>query len=1114
MARPLAIDDLFAFRLPSDPHLSPDGTKLAFTLTSADEKDDKDHSSIWVADTTGGNPWRLTQGAGDRSPRWAPDGAHLAFVASKEEDSAPQLYVLPSAGGEARRLTELPLGAGEPVWSPDGKRIAFAAAVDIDRDPKSAPDPTSNEPIVVNRVDQKADGNGYLGGFRQHVFVIDLDGGEPRQLTTGDFHSSTPVWSPDSRRLAFSTSMAEDRDLEIGSVTYVVDVDGGTPEPVTPDDGLFGVVAWSPDGSSLLLAGMEHIGVGLIRLFTVDAAGGTPRELMPGYDRNVMTGAPAYPGATPAFVDDGNRILFCARDRGRVHILSVPSAGGDPEVVIGGDRIVAGMSTAAGKVAFVAATWESPGELHVLDGDGNERTLTALFHDALPDVEITPGEERWFTAPDGTRIEGWVLRDAAAERGPLLLDIHGGPHNAWGPALDSVHLYQQALVAQGWTILCINPRGSDGYGETFWSALVENGWGHDDEQDFICAIDALIADDLVDPDRIAVTGYSYGGQMTCWLTARTDRFAAAVGGGCVSDHVSMSGTSDLGWYIRAVEFQRTNYADDQRMLVERSPITHVANVSAPTLLLHGAKDDRCPPGQAEQWFTALRSRRVPAELVLYPGGSHLFILNGPPSHRIDYCRRVQDWVVRHTSDKDNGAGPRSLAARLRGFESWFAGVVDRHPVPGASIAVLHGDELLTAATGVLDVDTKVEATTDSLFQIGSISKVYTTTMVMQLVDEGAFELDTPVVEVLPEFSVADADVTRTVTIRNLLTHTSGIQGDHFPETGRGDDAVERYVATCTELGQSHPLGATMSYCNTGFVVAGRVIEKVTGMSWHATLQERLLRPAGLDASVTLPEDALRFRVAFGHTKPEGEGVKRVGQWMLPWSCAPAGLISATAADVVRFGKIHLGDGRATNGTQILSPGSVKTMQIEQVAVPEPYTHGSHWGVGWILFDWDGRRIFGHDGGTLGQLAYFRVLPEANLAVALLTNSDASVDLYHAVMSELFGTLAGVAMPSPPQPLEDPGPIDVAKYAGAYEREAQRYEITERDGDLVLKSIVTGPLAELLPDPVEEFVMQAAGEDTFVVRVEGRQAWSPMVFYQLDDGTPYIHFGARATPKVS
>jgi dipeptidyl aminopeptidase/acylaminoacyl peptidase len=266
--------------------------------------------------------------------------------------------------------------------------------------------------------------------------------------------------------------------------------------------------------------------------------------------------------------------------------------------------------------------------------------------EALDGVDLAVPVERSFTAPDGVEVHGWVLRSSEATgAGPLLLDVHGGPHNAWNPVFDGVHLYHQVLAAQGWTILYVNPRGSDGYGEDFYTAVIE-AWGTADLDDFLTPLQALVDEGVADPARLAVTGYSYGGFMTCWLTSRTDRFAAAITGGCVSNQVSLFGTSDLGWYLGAKEIGATPTGEPKR-LHEHSPITYVGAVTAPTLVLHGEADDRCPIEQAEQWFASLRGAGVTTRMVRYPGASHLFIALGRPSHRLDYNRRVVEWLNEH-----------------------------------------------------------------------------------------------------------------------------------------------------------------------------------------------------------------------------------------------------------------------------------------------------------------------------------------------------------------------------------------------------------------------------------------------------------------------------------
>ena len=449
------------------------------------------------------------------------------------------------------------------------------------------------------------------------------------------------------------------------------------------------------------------------------------------------------------------------------------------------------------------------------------------------------------------------------------------------------------------------------------------------------------------------------------------------------------------------------------------------------------------------------------------------------------------------------------------WASRLAVLADKHGVPGASLAIAAGDEIAEAAYGVLSTRTKVEATTDSVFQIGSITKVWTATLAMQLVDEGKLDLDAPIVTYLPEFKVADADVTKQVTTRHLLTHTSGIDGDLFLDTGRGDDCLEKYVAACATLKQNHPLGATMSYCNSGYSILGRMLEVITGKSWDAQVRERIFTPLGLTSAGTLPEEALLHRAAVGHVTPPGGTAQVAPVWGIFRSAGPAGLVHATARESLAFAQMHLADGVAADGTRVLSAESAQAMRVPQVVVPDPYTLGSHWGLGWILMTWDGREVYGHDGNTIGQAAFLRVVPDAKVAVSLVTNGGHTHDLFLDLYGEILGELADVRPPAPLTPPETPVSIDLAPYAGRYVREGIEMTLAV-DGDHLTGTMkVTGALAAAMggegPPPMR---VLPVSEDLFVAKSDEDESWTPAVFFKLADGSPYLHFGARATPKVS
>ncbi|MGH9059131.1 MAG: serine hydrolase, partial [Acidimicrobiales bacterium] len=512
---------------------------------------------------------------------------------------------------------------------------------------------------------------------------------------------------------------------------------------------------------------------------------------------------------------------------------------------------------------------------------------------------------------------------------------------------------------------------------------------------------------------------------------------------------SLAGTSDVGHYLGLSEVGTHSWENEY---APYSPMTEVAKVRTPTLIVHGGADERCPAGQAEQWFTALRERGVPSRLVLYPGGAHLFVLDGPPSHRADFNRRVVDWVEQYAPAAD---GVSRVPIDGAHWHRRLAELARKYRVPGAALGILRvgtGEEVHTSH-GVLNKATGVEVTDDALFQIGSISKVWTSTVVLRLVDEGLLELDAPIADVLPELRLADPDVAKQVTMRHLLTHTSGIDGDVFTDTGRGDDCVERYVELLEQTAQNHPIGATFSYCNAGFVLMGRVIEKLTGLTWDAAMREKLFTPLGLTHTVTLPEDALLFRAAVGHAAVGDTEPEPVPTWQLPRSMGPAGLISARAADVLAFARLHLTGGVTAAGERILTAESAAAMAEKQAELPDRHTIGDSWGLGWIRDDWTGRRIIGHDGNTIGQSAFLRLLPDQGLAVTLLTNGGNAHDLYVELYREIFAELAGVTMPHPLEPPSTPVTVDATRHLGVYERAGSLTEVLAGEDGLRLRNTV-------------------------------------------------------------
>ena len=451
-------------------------------------------------------------------------------------------------------------------------------------------------------------------------------------------------------------------------------------------------------------------------------------------------------------------------------------------------------------------------------------------------------------------------------------------------------------------------------------------------------------------------------------------------------------------------------------------------------------------------------------------------------------------------------------------EHWTARLSElaaQEGVPGAALGVWADGRESLVSCGVLNGATRVTATPGSLFQIGSITKVWTATMIMQLVDEGRLSPDTTVAQVLPGLRLGRPDASTEVTIRHLLTHTSGIDGDIFTDTGRGDDCVERYAGELAQAARIFPPGAAYSYCNSGFVLLGRIIEVLDGRGWDESLRKRLIGPLRLEQTVTLPEQAILHRAATGHRQSPHRS-EPVSVWGLPRSVGPAGLITASAHDVLMFARLHLDAGTTPDGTRLISSSAAAAMQQPQAEIPGVTDgRGDAVGLTWRMNRWDGRQIIGHDGSTIGQTAYLRIDPQARVAACLLTNSPETHGLYQQLFSEIFSACAGIRVPAGPEPAAGLAGLDLQRHAGRYERTSWRYDVSVRDGRLHVIPGMTDARESFSDDEPPEFDLHPADGtgDRFVTRLYDSEPWSPVVFGRLGDQTPYIYASGRITPRA-
>jgi dipeptidyl aminopeptidase/acylaminoacyl peptidase len=633
----------------SDPQISPDGRRVAFVATTLSEEKDQYLSRIWMVDTAGGAPRRFTAGPRrDTEPRWSPDGSRLAFVSEREAKKKGQLYVMPADGGEPTPLSDLKNGVTNPVWSPDGTRIGFVSRVGGWQEPESEEEKEkSRPPRVITSLKYRYNGEGFTYDRRPHLFVVSADGGEPRQITDGDWVDADPAWSPDGRLIAFASARHAEKDDDDASDLWLVAAEGGEPRRVTDTAGPTGLASFSPDGRAIAYLGRRarnDFG-GNVRVFSVPAdGGGPPTCLTMGLDRSC---APLP--VRPLWSADGRWVTFAAEDRGALSIYRVSIAGGAaPERVIGGERVVTGFSISRDgrMLAFTGTDPVTPAEVFVAAADGSgERRLTDVNRVWREEVALAY-PERFSYERAGLALDGWVMKPVGYKpgtKGPALLNIHGGPHAQYGWGFfDEFQVY----AAAGYAVIYTNPRGSQGYGEAFTRAVIRD-WGGGDYADVMAGLDdALRRDDGLDATRLGVMGGSYGGFLTSWIVGHTGRFKAACSERAVNDQWGMFGTSDIGHLFNMVELGALPWENVGEYL-DRSPVTYARDVTTPLLIIHSEDDLRCPIGQAEQLFVALKKLGKDVLFVRFPDETHELSRSGKPRHRLARFRFILDWFAQH-----------------------------------------------------------------------------------------------------------------------------------------------------------------------------------------------------------------------------------------------------------------------------------------------------------------------------------------------------------------------------------------------------------------------------------------------------------------------------------
>ncbi len=660
--RPFAPTDLRRLQFVSDPKIHPQGEQVVFVVRRADDGDDKNRyrSEIWRINARGGGLRRIS--AEDRdaeAPLWSPDGQQLLFLSKHGEDEKKQIYLLPADGGEAQRLTSIDTGVRWAEWSPDGRSIACLSDIDPRKKARSREArPLADDVQVIDTAFWQFNGLGSRIDKRHHLFVIPARGGRPRQLSDGPwsiggpFPLSEPVcFGLDGQWLYYlatpdpADDWAAARRVEI----FVIRRDGKERRQLTDFGGMFNAVRMSPAGELLAIGSlMEQGWASPNRLWSVDPETGTTRPVETGVDRSMGDAINCdvrFPGRQhePWISSDGRRALVRVTDRAAVRLAEINLESGalswsSPEDV----SVLAFHSTpdGASRVELRTSMTELP-ELWVAAGDAPLRRLTKLNDRLLAQRQVFPGLPANVTASDGAQVEAWIQGAAQGKRPkrPLILAIHGGPKTVYGHAF---MLEFQMLAGSGFAVLTSNPRGSDGYG-TDWAAAVHAHYGERDYQDLMEVVDhALEADLGVDPQRLGVSGGSYGGFMTNWIVGHTDRFHAAVSQRGISNWESFFGTSDIGYFFSPEHIGALPWEDPGRYR-EKSPLTYAERIRTPLLIIHSEKDLRCPIEQAEQLFVYLKRLERDVRLARFPDESHELSRSGSPKRRMERLRLILSW---------------------------------------------------------------------------------------------------------------------------------------------------------------------------------------------------------------------------------------------------------------------------------------------------------------------------------------------------------------------------------------------------------------------------------------------------------------------------------------
>ncbi|GAB5550678.1 MAG: S9 family peptidase [Saprospiraceae bacterium] len=636
--RPFSIEDALNLKTVRDPQISPDGQWIAYTVSNSYLKEDKSETRIWMVPVQGGEAIPMTgKGYSASQPRWSPDNKYLSFLAAKNGGKT-QVWTLNRQGGEGQQLTEITQGVSGYEWAPDGKRLLL-----LIRDPKPeelTPDKADDKkakPFVIDRLQFKRDYQGYLNRFRTHIYTYTPGDSTAVQLTFGDYDDRSPRWKPDGSSIAFVSNRSDNPDGNSNTDIWVVSTDNPDENKpllqVTTNENADHSPAWSPDGSQIAyitLTDKSAIWYETEKLAIIPSTGGKHRFLARELDRNI---------GSPKFSSDGQSIYFLLEESGTNIVAAISPSGENFKRVISGDISIRDYGVKDELIAPLLGKALQPNEVYLFQNNQLKK-LTGCNDAILSKIQKSIVEKIKFRSADNTPIEGFVVKPFGfdpTKRYPTILWNHGGPVSQYSY---SFHTIAQLFAANGYVTLLINPRGSSGYGQDFSQALFAD-WGNKDFEDVIGGVDYGIKTGYVDPNRLGVGGWSYGGILTNYVITKSNRFKGAISGASEAlyrsnyghDHYQLTWELELGLpWENAEAWERI------------SPFNQVANISTPTLWMGGSDDWNVPIINSEQMYQAMKRLGKETQLVVYPGEHHGI---RRPSFIKDRYERYLQWFEKY-----------------------------------------------------------------------------------------------------------------------------------------------------------------------------------------------------------------------------------------------------------------------------------------------------------------------------------------------------------------------------------------------------------------------------------------------------------------------------------